>query len=549
MLMVALPVLIGIMGLVIDGAHAFGEKRRTQNAADAAALAAAQNLIGSLSSACPSGPPPINSVKKAAECYSEINGGPSVLHQCSDRDASGFPIPGAPADENCYTNPWKGNQNLVEVRLTRSIDEYFLDAIGLGGLLDEVSARAVAGVTPLVAPDTTDTTTIPGTTVAGTTQTIPGAESTTTQTVTTPGDLEGASAFIMSPTCNAIRYEGAGGGRIESLGTNGGLHFAGNRPKKVHKLALNRTLCPSEPPSPPSNTSQCTATAWGDATDSNELCAKALRDLGTTPLFWPVPPPPLPTPLSAGTTWDASLHYPNRCVLLTPPGTQTTLTLTVVPGPPGIYCVSGAGITLQIANSMTAGDGYTFFALDGARIGVSSNGTSVKFYWPSECGPRNPLARPSSFTCNFASGARTISGYDPLTVLYATQTNPAPANCSTAAVCFNGQNGSLEGDVFAPLPSNFPPTTGQKGGTVWIEGGAANAGNGFIEAWGLVILGNSGSYTGTGSPGGGGTSTITSTTTGPSTTITITGTTNAGTTFTTTTPGATTGSTDPALDE
>jgi hypothetical protein len=549
MVLITLPVLLGMMGLVVDGAHAFGEKRRTQNAADAAALAAAQNLIGSLSSACPAGPPPVNNLKKAAECYSEVNDGPSVLHQCSDRDASGFPIPGAPEDNNCYTNPYKGDSFLVEVRLKRSIDEFFLDLVGLGGLLDEVSGRAVASALPQVSPPTTQTTVDPGTTETiiqdGTTQTITDPDTTNVQTITNDDGVQGAQAFLMSPACNAISYEGAGGGRIESLATNGGLTFQGSSPKKVRRLGTNRSHCGSAPASPPSGTGSCTSTNWGDPTESNNMCVKQLIDLSARyPLNWPVPPPPLPTPLPVGTTWNASTHYANNCILLATAGNG--IKLTAPPATPGVYCVSG-DVTLTISNSMTAGDGYTFFALNGARIEIASNSTSVKFYWPSACGPR-PTTRLLSFSCF----GRTIAGYDPLTVLYSTNSTPFPNKCSTSAICFNGQGGSLEGDVFAPLPNNFPPTANQGGGTVWIAGGAASAGDGFIEAWQLVIEGNGGSYVGTGPGIGGSISTITTTTPGGTTTIITPGTTYTNTvppsTSTTTTPGSTTGI-QPGLDE
>ena len=552
MVLLILPVLLGMLGLVVDGAHAFGEKRRTQNAADASALAAAQNLIGALTSACPTGPPAINNLKKAAECYSEVNGGPSALHQCTDRDASGFPIPGAPEDTNCYTNPYKGDALKVEVRLTRSIDEFFLDAIGLGGLLDEVSGRAVAGGQPLVGPPTTQTDTTPGTTETvsnpGTTEIFTGTDTVSVQTITNDDGVNGAQAFIMSRSCSAISYEGAGGGRIGSLATNGGMEIPGATPKKVLRLGSDRSGCGSSPPSPPSGTSSCTSTAWGDASDSNNRCVKELIDLSArVPLDWPVPPPPQPTPLPVGTTWNPSLHYANNCILLAAPGNGVTL--TVPPAAPGVYCVSGSSATLQITNAMTGGDGYTFFALGGAKINVASNLTSVRFYFPSACGPR-PTTRLLSFTCF----GRTIAGYDPLTVLYATNETPFPNACDKSAICFNGQGGSLDGDVFAPLPLTFPPvaTPPQGGGTVWIAGGAASAGAGFIEAWGLVIEGNGGSYDGTGPGVGGSISTITTTTPGGTTTVITPGTTYTTTvppvTSTTTTPGATTGVT-PGLDE
>jgi hypothetical protein len=209
-----------------------------------------------------------------------------------------------------------------------------------------------------------------------------------------------------------------------------------------------------------------------------------------------------------------------------------------------VYCVSGAAATLTISKSMATGDGYTFFALDGAKINVAGGGISVKFYWPSACG-----ARPTTRT-GFSCFGRSIA--DPLTVLYSTNATPASftnPRCNDAAVCFNGSDGQLDGDIFAPLPSNFPPTANQGGGTVYMAGGGASAGKGFVEAWQLIIEGNSGTYEGNGPVGGGGFGTITSTTPGSTTVIVTPGTTVAGTTSTTTTPGTVTGSTNPGLDE
>jgi len=144
MFLLILPVLLGFMGLVIDGAHAFGEKRKSQNLADATALAAAQSILGPAGE-CPTGPAPITSVKKAAECYSEMNGGPSVLHECDYSDPANpeRPDPG----DGCYAWPYKGDSNRVEIRVTRSVGGFFLSAIGLGSIFDNGAfARAVASV-------------------------------------------------------------------------------------------------------------------------------------------------------------------------------------------------------------------------------------------------------------------------------------------------------------------------------------------------------------------------------------------------------------------
>jgi hypothetical protein len=197
------------------------------------------------------------------------------------------------------------------------------------------------------------------------------------------------------------------------------------------------------------------------------------------------------------------VHYPRNCILLTPPGGSNTVTLNVLPGDPGIYCVSGPETVLLINNDMSAGDGYTFFGLDGARIEVASNGTDVRFYWPSACpSPETGVVgeRPTRRRLSFVCFDRRIVGYDPLTVLYSSQATAFPSRCEDAAVCIRGQGGTLEGDIFAPELRRLAPPTSltQGGGTVWIAGGGAAAGNGFIEAWQIIIQGNSATYNGTG---------------------------------------------------
>jgi hypothetical protein len=355
------------------------------------------------------------------------------------------------------------------------------------------------------------------------------------QTITAPSDPGGAQAFVMSTHCSAIQYAGnPKGATLSSLATNGGLTFGslGNK-KIVQRLGFNETGCPRPPGEP---------TGAACENPSNPTGCVVVRAPLTPPQLWPVPPPPLPTPLPVGTVWNPSVHYGVNCILLATAGSSFTLT---TPPPPGVYCVSGPTAVLSISNSTTAGDGLTFYALNGARIEIASNGTSVKFYWPSACG-----ARPTTIRTGYTCFGRAIA--DPLVVLYSTNSTPQSftnPSCTTSAICIHGADGSLEGDVFAPLPNTFPPTVNQGGGTVYMAGGGAAAGRGFVESWQLVIEGNSGTYQGNGPVGGGGTTTITNTTPGPETTVTITGTTNSGTTFTTTTPGATTGSTDPALDE
>jgi hypothetical protein len=175
---------------------------------------------------------------------------------------------------------------------------------------------------------------------------------------------------------------------------------------------------------------------------------------------------------------------------------------------------------------LTGGDGYTFFALNGATISSSGNGPKLKFYYPgSGCAdPRPTTTRPLTYTCF----GRTISNYDPETLLYSSFAS-SNGNC---AICLQGQGGSVTGDIFATKPDPPPTNQTQTGGIVKVSGGGISAGQGFIECWNLQISGNTGTYQGTGAglviPG------ATHTTTDPSTTIIVPGSTGADTTVGTT---------------
>jgi hypothetical protein len=528
LVLVALPLFFALMALVVDGGNVLVHRRNIQVAADAAALAIAQSVdltTASCNTACTNQGK--NYAQKNGIDVSALN--PSWHGPCANA-----------SDTNCWTYPYSGHNDQVEVRLRAPVSTFFVGAVNAmlnGGLSTtvNVTARAVAQTDAVIG-----TTTIPGPTFPDSTATIPGGIHTTTD----PDQLSGGSgiAFTMSRVCSAIQYTGAGSKGDDVLGalaTNGGLQFGGlgnGSAKKVTWLAFDQARCMNapnhDPDSPPSGTSQCTAVAWGDPTNSTNACVKTLAPLHN-PINWPITPPTPPTPLGPGVPFNPATDYPSRCA---DPGT-TVGNNWANTHPPGIYCVSGAGTNLQFSSNGVdltnngANDGYTFFALNGATITASGNSLRAQFYWPSSpptanCSiPRPTTNRPASYTCF----GRTISNYDAQTLFYATY----PSTDGACAICLQGQSDNLTGDIFATQPDlPFPPSLTQTGGLITIAGGALAAGQGFIESWNLKIGGNTGSYRGTGAsiviPG------ATHTTTDPSTTITIPGSTGASTTVATT---------------
>jgi putative Flp pilus-assembly TadE/G-like protein len=552
LIMAALPLFFALMAFVVDGGNVLVHKRNLQNAADAAALAVAQNIDhASAPPTCgtyggQSGNAACNAL---ASEYSSRNGVAASIHRCNDAD------PTHPTDTNCWAYPYVDTHNVshadeVEVRLHQPVTTFFVgaaDALLHGGVATTftVSARAVAQTDQVLG-----VTTIPGQTFTGSTTVVAGGTHTFTDMVTLN---EGSGvAFAMSRVCNSISYTGAASGTWDqavaagfpgsasALGvfaTNGGVFFSGNAPKKMKQLAFDQGRCMNapnhDPDSPPSGTNQCTAKAWGTppgtGTDSNNLCVQTLVNIGSQPISWPVKPPTLPTPLPAGTAFNPSTDYPSKCADIS--SAPTVGNNWANTHPPGIYCVSGSGTNLQFSSNgidLTNGDGYTFFALNGATISTSGNGLAVKFYWPTaNCNDVRPtITRYPTYVCF----GRTISNYDPEMLFYSS----SPSSGGNCAICLQGQSGNLTGDIFATKPDAFPPipTLTQTGGIVKVAGGALSAGQGFIECWNLQISGNTGNYQGTGAglvlPGG------THTTTDPSTTIINPGSTGAATTVATT---------------
>jgi Putative Flp pilus-assembly TadE/G-like len=175
-----MPMIFSVVALVVDGSTLMAQRRSIQNAADAAALAASQELpAGGPCAGASTDPYPSSCQSRVlwtANHYShDVNGGPAITHPCVGVN-----------DVNCYTNPYKGSDQLVEVRLRESVVGFFTAAAHIAGPFD-VSARAVGSAAPIVtghgSTASTSISTRIGTTNPGTT--IPGSTSTSFSTTTT----------------------------------------------------------------------------------------------------------------------------------------------------------------------------------------------------------------------------------------------------------------------------------------------------------------------------------------------------------------------------
>lgn len=122
---VASLVLVGFVALSIDTGFLMAERRQTQSAADAAAMAAAKSLIDGKTS----------EITVSAQSYGAAN--------------AGVPAGSVTVNWPPATGPYAGNDKYVQVTITKDVEKYFVGALYSGNW--EVSASAVAGVEPLAA--------------------------------------------------------------------------------------------------------------------------------------------------------------------------------------------------------------------------------------------------------------------------------------------------------------------------------------------------------------------------------------------------------------
>jgi Flp pilus assembly protein TadG len=116
-----LPVLLGLLGLVIDGGLLMSAYRQSQNAADAAATAAALDKLRGSSNAIATA-----TATAYAQTFNNLAGATVTTH-----------IPPA-------SGPYAGNSQYVEVIVTYPVATFFIQVLGVNPH-QQVQARAVAG--------------------------------------------------------------------------------------------------------------------------------------------------------------------------------------------------------------------------------------------------------------------------------------------------------------------------------------------------------------------------------------------------------------------
>lgn len=123
---ILVPVLFAWVGLVIDTGLLLSTKRQMQNAADAAALAAAMDLLR-----IRQGVSLPHDLTGSARNYAHLNG----LEESVEPEVYNPPA----------TGPYAGDDNYVEVVITKPLRTWFIQVVGVN-TDQEVRARAVAGL-------------------------------------------------------------------------------------------------------------------------------------------------------------------------------------------------------------------------------------------------------------------------------------------------------------------------------------------------------------------------------------------------------------------
>lgn len=143
---VLMPVLVGMLGVVLDVGLLLAAHRQVHNAADAGALAAAMDLVRGRS--------PTDALATANRFVQQYNGLATARTLVRGESFNSPPESG----------PYAGGRNFVEVIVTQDVETLFIQVLG-AARLRQVQARAVAGFQPVAAGEgvmVLDRTAVPG---------------------------------------------------------------------------------------------------------------------------------------------------------------------------------------------------------------------------------------------------------------------------------------------------------------------------------------------------------------------------------------------------
>ncbi|MFL5946525.1 MAG: beta strand repeat-containing protein [Gaiellaceae bacterium] len=173
-----------------------------------------------------------------------------------------------------------------------------------------------------------------------------------------------------------------------------------------------------------------------------------------------------------GNTSNASTSTDNQVQV----GRATSMSVTCTPSE--FYTSRSTTCTATVTDispgTASAPDGTVSFTTS-AAVNTGANFT------PTSCTLASPDG--ASKSCSVTYNAAASTGTTTITASY-----------PGIGLARASSSGSATLDVLPPRRDGDPAT----GGSVFLAGGSASAGSGFIETWWLTFQGNSGSYTGTG---------------------------------------------------
>jgi Flp pilus assembly protein TadG len=350
---IMMVVFLGMAALAIDVGYFDQQQRQAQSAADAAALAGAQELPGSAA----------NATSQAKSFV--ISNMPAVPHTYPGTCATP-PAPGV-----CITTPYNGNSKQIQVTVTESANSLFGHIFGINST--KVSATAVAG-------------------------------NTVSTLCASPGNTCYA-IFAKDSDCtaghNSISF--SGGGNI----ITGGILANGN----VSAGGGGSTFGPSTfGPS----ASGCTWPAGSDSHTSGPTSESTV--LTTYPIDYTTDFPPCSGaactgPCDTGTTCTSAHHTPSFC---TDANTVTPLSLSPLSG--HIYCAIGTGLpntpsSWNGAISIGAGSVVAEATYVGGSVAVGGGGDNLTAcgyastgYTASGCAGGVPTPPTGNYPLIYATG-------------------------------------------------------------------------------------------------------------------------------------------------
>lgn len=186
-----LLVLIAFVGLVIDGGHAWGQQRNTQNGTDAAAEAGAIRLAQNLpfTVAGEMGPNTDGDVLAAVQAAADVNS--VVLEEAFYTDFHGNRLPGEPRVGDGAIPPGALG---VQAIASREFDTFLAGVVGFRQIRAETDATARAGIISGAAPSTVLPVTFP--------VTITGCDGRNDAVQDPEGDRWELGGYYVVPLCN-----------------------------------------------------------------------------------------------------------------------------------------------------------------------------------------------------------------------------------------------------------------------------------------------------------------------------------------------------------